>query len=131
MSSAPRAVIAAHGDVAEGLASAVGQITGRRAAFTTLSNRDRSAADIEADLRAIVDGSGVRVIFTDLPGGSCTLAARRVVRDHPDIVLVTGVNLAALLDFACNGGVPAPDAARQAADRGRAAVTVTRVPGAG
>ena len=124
-SSAPRAVIAAHGEVAAGLLSAVAQVTGRADAFHALSNRDLCAADIERDLRALVTEAGVMVIFTDLPGGSCTLAARRVLRDHPDVVLVTGVNLAALLDFACNDGAPPADAARQAADRGRAAVGAT------
>ncbi len=131
MSSAPRAIIAAHGDVAAGLASAVGQITGREDAFTTLSNRGLCAVDIERDLRARLDESGAQVIFTDLPGGSCTSAARRVLRDRPELVLVTGVNLAALLDFACNDAVPASAAARQAADRGRAAVAATGAAGAG
>jgi PTS system N-acetylgalactosamine-specific IIA component len=130
-SSGPRAVVAAHGDVAAGLVSAVAQVTGRADAFRTLSNRDLCASDIERDLRALVDDAGVRVIFTDLPGGSCTIAARRVLRDHPEVVLVTGVNLAALLDFACNDAAPAVDAARQAADRGRAAVAATGAPVAG
>ena len=130
-SSPPRAVVAAHGDVAAGLAAAVGQITGNGSVFATLSNRGLCAADIERDLRALVADSGARVIFTDLPGGSCTLAARRIARDHPEIVLVTGVNLAALLDFACNDAASAVDAARQAADRGRAAVVATGAPVAG
>lgn len=131
MSSGPHAVVAAHGDVASALTSAVAQITGQSEAFTALSNNGRCASDIEQDLRAVVLGSDVRVIFTDLPGGSCTLAARRVARDHPDLVLVTGVNLAALLDFACNVGAAGPaDAARQAAERGRAAVAATGAPGA-
>ena len=124
-------MIAAHGDVAAGLASAVAQITGRADAFATLSNRGLCAADIERDLRAALDASGAQVIFTDLPGGSCTIAARRVARDRPDVVLVTGVNLAALLDFACNDAAPSGDAARQAAERGRAAVVANGVAGAG
>jgi PTS system N-acetylgalactosamine-specific IIA component len=132
MTSSPRrAVIAAHGDVAAGLVSAVGQITGRDGDFATLSNRGLCAADIERDLRAVIAESGARVIFTDLPGGSCTIAARRVARDSPDLVLVTGVNLAALLDFACNDAVPPADAARQAAERGRAAVAASGAPVAG
>ena len=132
MTNSPaRAVIAAHGDVAAGLAAAVGQITGRSDAFATLSNRGLCAADIERDLRAALDASGAGVIFTDLPGGSCTIAARRVIRDRPDLVLVTGVNLAALLDFACNDAAPAGDAALRAAERGRAAVAATGAPVAG
>ena len=124
-------MIAAHGDVAAGLAAAVAQITGRADDFATLSNRGLCAADIERELRELVAASHALVIFTDLPGGSCTLAARRVARDHPEIALVTGVNLAALLDFACNDGAPDGDAARQAAERGRAAVVATGAAGAG
>ena len=130
-SSGPRAVIAAHGDVATGLLSAVAQVMGHDGGFHALSNRNLCAADIERDLRALVETAGVAVIFTDLPGGSCTLAARRVLRDHPEVVLVTGVNLAALLDFACNESASPADAARQAAERGRAAVAVAGAPVAG
>jgi PTS system N-acetylgalactosamine-specific IIA component len=107
------------------LVSAVGQITGRGEVFLTLSNRDMSAADVDRAMRDQVEGKGVEVIFTDLPAGSCTMAARRLQRERPTVVLVTGTNLATLLDFVFHTDVPAAEAARHAAEKGRAALVVT------
>jgi PTS system N-acetylgalactosamine-specific IIA component len=66
----------------------------------------------------------VSVIFTDLPAGSATMAARRVARDRPELVLVSGVNLATLLDFVCSSAGSPAEAARAAAERGRASLVV-------
>ena len=120
-----RALVAGHGDFASGIVSAVGQITGRGDAFITLSNRDMSAADVERVMREHVDASALEVIFTDLPAGSCTMAARRLQRERPAVVLVTGTNLATLLDFVFHTDVPASEAARHSAEKGRAALVVT------
>ena len=118
-----RAVVAGHGELAAGLISAVAQITGRQAALVPLSNRGLGAPSLEERLRDEVE-RGARVIFTDLPGGSWTLAARRVMRERPDVVLVTGVNLAALLDFVMRSDAPA-ETAEHAAEKGRSAIAVT------
>ena len=128
---AVRALVAGHGDFATGLVSAVGQITGLGDAFVTLSNRDMSAADVERAMREQVDARGLDVIFTDLPAGSCTMAARRLQRERPQVVLVTGTNLATLLDFVFHTDVPPVDAAQHAADKGRAALVVTGGPPGG
>jgi len=120
-----RALVAGHGDFAAGIVSAVQQITGRGEAFAVLSNRDMSAADVERSMRDQVDAGAIDVIFTDLPAGSCTMAARRLQRERPAVVLVTGTNLAALLDFVFHTDVPATEAARHAADKGRSALVVT------
>jgi N-acetylgalactosamine PTS system EIIA component len=120
-----RALVAGHGDFAAGLVSAVGQITGRGEVFAVLSNRDMSAVDVERAMREQVDAQGLEVIFTDLPAGSCTMAARRLQRERPAFVLVTGTNLATLLDFVFHTDVPAGEAAQHAAEKGRAALVVT------
>jgi N-acetylgalactosamine PTS system EIIA component len=120
-----RALVAGHGDFASGLLSAVGQITGRADAFVALSNSDMSAADVERAMREEVDARAIEVIFTDLPAGSCTMAARRLQRERPGVVLVTGTNLATLLDFVFHTDVPAGQAAQHAAEKGRASLVVT------
>ena len=126
-----RALVAGHGDFATGMVSAVGQITGLGEAFVTLSNRDMSAADVERAMREQVDARRIDVIFTDLPAGSCTMAARRLQRERPGVVLVTGTNLATLLDFVFHTDLPAVQAAQHAADKGRAALIVTGGPPGG
>ena len=120
---AVRAIVAGHGDFAAGLVSAVDQITGRGSAFRAISARDLSGADLDKLLLEVVQETGVSVVFTDLQAGSCTMAARRVLRERPDVLLVAGTNLPMLLDFVFAEDVPAIEAARHALDRGRAAMT--------
>ncbi|MCC6319184.1 MAG: hypothetical protein IT361_16040 [Gemmatimonadaceae bacterium] len=118
-----RALIAGHGDFATGLVSAAVQITGRDDVFVSLSNRGLSAADVAAAMARILDETGARVVFTDLPAGSCTMAARRLQRERADLLVVVGVNLATLLDFIFDDADDAV-AARQAAEKGRAAIAI-------
>src|SRR6266513_1683958 len=89
-----RAIVVGHGEFSAGLVSAVGQICGLADKLVVLSNVGQTPEDIEATLRQQLERTGARVIFTDLPGGSATIAARRIARDNPEVVLVTGVNLA-------------------------------------
>jgi N-acetylgalactosamine PTS system EIIA component len=117
------AIVVGHGEFSAGLASAVQQITGMADQFVCLSNTGMAPGDIEQTLRSHLS-AGVSVIFTDLPAGSATMAARRVARDRPDLVLVSGVNLATLLDFVCSSAASPAEAARGAAERGRASLVV-------
>ena len=120
-----RAVVAGHADFASGIVSAVVQITGRDDVFLAMSNRGMSAQDVERAMRELASGGGIQVIFTDLPAGSCTMAARRLQRDHPGLSVVTGTNLVALLDFVFADDVEPAEASRQAAEKGRAALLST------
>lgn len=117
-----RAILAGHGDFAAGMVSAVQQITGLGGVFRTVTSRDLSASDLEATIRGAIEDSGVRVVFTDLQAGSCTMAARRVLRDRHDVLFVAGANLPMLLDFALSPEANAVDAARHAIERGKAAI---------
>jgi PTS system N-acetylgalactosamine-specific IIA component len=117
-----RAVVAGHADFAAGLVSAVQQITGRGAELRAVSARDLSGADLETAMRKALEETGARVVFTDLQAGSCSMAARRLSRAMPDVLLVAGANLPMLLDFVFADSVPPVDAARHAMERGRAAI---------
>jgi PTS system N-acetylgalactosamine-specific IIA component len=120
---APRAIVAGHGDFAQGLVSAVQLITGRGEMLMAVSGRG-SAGDIEGVIRRAVEESGVRVVFTDLQAGSCTMSARRVLRDKADSVLIAGVNLPTLIDFVFADQEPATSAAKRAFERGRTAMSI-------
>jgi PTS system N-acetylgalactosamine-specific IIA component len=122
-SDLPRAIVAGHGDFANGLVSAVQQITGRGDQLIGVSVAKLCVEDIENLLRQKMIDSNVRVIFTDLQAGSCTMAARRILRGMDDAVLVAGANLPMLLDFVFAEGRNAPEAARHAAERGRVAIS--------
>lgn len=123
----PVAIVAAHGDLAFGFVSAVEQITGRGELFLPMSNAGMGAADIEHALLTLVDTRQIRVIFTDLPAGSCTIAARRVVAARPQVVLVTGASLPLLLDFMSHEELEPTEAVTHAVDR--AVRSLLTVPG--
>ncbi|HEY0241201.1 MAG TPA: hypothetical protein VGC52_00925 [Gemmatimonadaceae bacterium] len=120
--SAPRAIVAGHGSFPEGIVNAVDQISGRGKVFVPLSNQGLSGDDIESRLNRVSSESGVKVFFTDLPGGSATLAVRRLMRQNPDLVLVTGANLATLLEFVFQAETDPVAAAKTAVEKGRAAM---------
>jgi len=120
----PRAIVVGHGEFAGGLVSAVGQICGMADKLVVLSMMGMTPEDIESTIRDELDRTGARVIFTDLPAGSATIAARRIVKEDPGIVLVSGVNLATLLDFVFSTAASPTEAARAAAERGKASLIV-------
>jgi PTS system N-acetylgalactosamine-specific IIA component len=121
-------IVCGHGSFAEGLISAVEQITGKGSLLVGISNHDCGAEYLEGRLREELERTGARALFTDLPGGSATLAARKILRTTPGVVLVTGSNLGVLLDFVFHVGDGVAEAAKQAAERGRACITVSEAP---
>lgn len=123
--TAPRAIVAGHGEFAAGLISAVEQITGRGDVFIAVSARHLSASDLQELLLRTVDETGVSVVFTDLQAGSCTMASRKLLRERPDVLCVAGVNLPMLLDFVFADDKSPKDAAQHAVERGRAAIAAT------
>ncbi len=105
MSEGPRAVVAGHGKFAEGIISAVQQITGMGHLLTPVSNTGLTPAAIETAIREAMVVANARVVFTDLPAGSCTAIVRRVSKSSPDITLVTGVTLPTLLAYVMGASI--------------------------
>lgn len=124
MSNSARAIVVGHGTFPEGMIGAVELITGRGDMFIAVSNYGLSGDDIEARVRGAAAESGAKVFFSDLPAGSAAMAVRRFLRDNAECVLVTGANLAALLEFAFQQDMAPLEAARQAALKGRLALVV-------
>lgn len=119
-----RGIIVSHAAVAQALAAAVASITGIEDALTAVSNEGCGTEALAERLRAAV-GDGPAVLFVDLPGGSCMTSSTRYARQHADIAVVTGVNLAMLLDFVFHRDIPPEEAARRAVDAGGKAIRVT------
>lgn len=124
--SAPtvRALVAGHADFAAGLVSAVDLITGQGRVLEAIQVAGLCGEDIQNLLRERIQATGATVIFTDLQAGSCTMAARRLLREVADVVLVSGTNLPMLLDFALSPATDPRDAARAAVERGKASMSV-------
>ena len=119
----PGVVVAGHGDFAAGMRDAVERVAGAQERLATVSNHGLDAERIVAVLVEAVDRVRADVIFTDLPAGSCTLAARRLAKTRGNISVVTGANLPMLLDFLLTGRTGSAGAAVAAA-KGREAITV-------
>jgi N-acetylgalactosamine PTS system EIIA component len=120
----PRAIVAGHGELPQGLVNAVDCISGCGSVFLALSNFGLAGSDIEGKLREKAAEHGIKVFFTDLPGGSATVAVRRMMRTDPTLVLITGANLSTLLEFVFQPDANPADAARHAAEKGRATLVV-------
>jgi mannose/fructose-specific phosphotransferase system component IIA len=119
-----RGVIVSHAAVAQALVAAVAAITGIEGALTPVSN-EGCGTDALAQRLSQAVGTGPAVLFVDLPGGSCFTSSARYARQHAEIAVVTGVNLAMLLDFVFHRDVSPDEAARRAVDAGGKAIRVT------
>jgi N-acetylgalactosamine PTS system EIIA component len=117
-----RALVAGHGDFAAGLISAVEAVTGRGDLLEPIQVKGICGEDIQQLLRERIVATGAQVIFTDLQAGSCTMAARRLLRDRPEVLLVSGTNLPMLLDFVMSSAPSAHEAAHASVDRARSAI---------
>ncbi|MCY4572479.1 MAG: hypothetical protein OXF01_06720 [Gemmatimonadetes bacterium] len=114
-----RGIVVAHGGLAEGLVDAVRQIAGvTPEELVGVPNRGRGFEDLCARTRDAL-APARNVIFTDLPSGSCHLAAMIVVRELPEIPVVTGVNLPMLLDFVFNRGLGFDELVPRLAEKAR------------
>ena len=121
MSEPLHGVIVTHAAVAQALLAAVAAITGVSDALVPVSNDGcDSGALTERLMRAI--GGRPAVLFVDLPGGSCLTTSVRLAKGATDVAVVTGVNLAMLLDFVFHRDLAPADAARRAADAGSKAI---------
>ena len=98
MSEPLRGVIVCHGVLARALVDATAQISGMTDVLVPVSNSGCDRGDLEARVEAAV-GTMPTVVFVDMASGSCLFAVLRRLRERENVRVVTGVNLAMLLDF--------------------------------
>lgn len=123
----PAGIVIGHGDMAEGLVSAVRRIVGARAdLLLPLSNEGKSPDELRAEIAEAARG-GSAIVFVDLQAGSCCTAALASCSECADRVVVTGVNLPMLLDFVFNHGIPFGELVERLVERGRDAIKRVRV----
>jgi mannose PTS system EIIA component len=123
MSEPLRGIIVSHAAVAEAMVAAVRAITGVDDALVAVSNE---GCDQDALKQRLVSAAQNKpaVLFVDLPGGSCLTSSVRLARGHAELAVVTGVNLAMLLDFVFHRELLPAEAARRAVDAGARAIKV-------
>ena len=117
-----RGVVVAHGSLAESLVGAVRRIAGvTSGALCGVPGGELGRRDLCKRILAELTGPR-NLIFTDLPSGSCHLAALIVTRENPGVPVMTGVNLPMLLDFVFHRRLGFDELVPRLAEKGRAAI---------
>ena len=123
MSEALRGVVVCHGRMAAALIEAAEGITGVKDVLVPVSNTDCDRGTLETRiLEAVNDGPAV--VFVDLASGSCLIATLARLRGRAGVSVVTGVNLAMLVDFVFHREQAPADAAERAVAAGCRAIKV-------
>jgi mannose/fructose-specific phosphotransferase system component IIA len=94
-------IIVTHGKLAEALREAAAAVAGDASHLEIVSNDGLSQEELVLRVRDAIARAGDEgaIVFTDLGGGSCAIASRLVLRERSNVRMVTGVNLAMLVDF--------------------------------
>ncbi len=124
------ALVITHGDVGRELVRVVEMILGPVEGFTALTNSGKSVQDLTIEIRQHLTsppdrGSGISLLFIDDFGGSCANAAQIAVAEGEPALIITGVNLAMLLDFVTwRDTMEAGELSRRLVEKGREAISV-------
>ncbi len=121
MSEALRGVVVCHGGLAAAMVAAAEQITGLTGLLVPVSNTGCDPATIEARITSAIAAKPA-VVFVDMPSGSCLFAAMHRLREEPNVKVVTGVNLAMLIDFVFHVDETPTEAAARAVATGERAI---------
>jgi mannose/fructose-specific phosphotransferase system component IIA len=117
-----RGIVVTHGNAAQGLVEAVRGIAGvAPEALVPISN-EGLGRDALCDRIRDAFGEGRQILFTDLPSGSCHLAAMLVAREATDVAVISGVNLPMLLDFVFKRGLELNELVPRLLDKGRTGI---------
>jgi PTS system mannose-specific IIA component len=114
-------VIVGHAGLAAALVDAVEQIAGQGSGLVAVSNADCDRDGLE-DRILVAVGDRPTIVFIDMPAGSCLFAVMRRLQSLPEVRVVTGVNLAMLLEFVFNRDRTPADAAEHLAHVGARAI---------
>ena len=116
-----KGVVVGHAGLAAALIGAVEQISGPNSGLVAISNVDCDRGALEERIIAAVT-PGPSLVFIDMPSGSCHFAAMRRIQSMAGVRVVTGVNLAMLLEFVFHREEPVDEVAIHIADVGARAV---------
>lgn len=123
MSEELRGVVVCHGGLAGALVEAAEQISGLSGALIPVSNTGCDRDTLEDRLLAAVDRQPA-VVFVDLASGSCLFAVLKRLRAEPSVKVVTGVNLAMLVDFVFHRSLSPAEAASHAVAAGEKSIRI-------
>jgi mannose/fructose-specific phosphotransferase system component IIA len=95
-------VVVGHGRLAEGLLSALAVVAGEQEHLWALSNQGRDGEELEAEIAGILAERGAgreAFLLSDMDGGSCGQACRRLLANGSVRAVFYGVSLPLLIEF--------------------------------
>ena len=116
-------VVVCHGPLAEALVRAAEQISGIKGALVPVTNSGCDRDTLEQRVLSAVNGQPA-IVFVDLPSGSCSVAVLKRLRGEPSVRVVTGVNLAMLVDFVFHRTLSPGDAAARVVAAGEKSIRI-------
>jgi mannose/fructose-specific phosphotransferase system component IIA len=97
------ALLVMHADLASALLRAAEKVYGPIEDVRVLSNEGFSRSQLEDAIEVEVQGwAHGGLVLTDFWGGSCHTCGAAAMRRHGEIIILTGINLPALLDYLHN-----------------------------
>lgn len=125
------ALVITHGGVGRELVRVVEMILGPVEGLIALTNAGKSVQVLTAEIRTALaaarggEAAGTSLLFIDDFGGSCANAAQIAVAEGEKALILTGINLAMLLDFVTWRETLSPaELSRRLVEKGREAITV-------
>jgi len=124
------ALVVTHGGVARELLAVVESILGPGQGLEAMTNTAKSAQVLaeevsdwcDAHLSGPTDGA---VLFVDDMAGSCAVACRLIANRKRPVRVLSGVNLAMLLDFTTwRESLPIEELTRRLVEKGRQAIAI-------
>jgi len=127
-------LVITHGDLGAELLRVQEMIMGPEAGLASLSNSGKSHTALVAEIGAWLETTSTEadgaLLFIDDVGGSCANAAQMAAAGDFPVRILTGINLAMLLDFLTwRESLPPDELARRLVEKGRAAVAELGLPG--
>jgi len=116
-------VVVCHASLAGALVQAAEQISGIPGALVPVSNTGCDRDTLEERVVAALRGRPA-VVFVDLASGSCSFAVLKRLRGEPSVKVVTGVNLAMLVDFVFHRTLSPDEAATRAMAAGEKSIRI-------
>jgi mannose/fructose-specific phosphotransferase system component IIA len=123
MSEVLRGVVVCHGGLAKALVEAAESISGVTGVLLPVSNSGCDRDALEKRVAETVDRQP-SVVFVDLASGSCLFAVLKRMSALPGVKVVTGVNLAMLVDFVFHVTLTPAAAAERAIAAGTKAIRI-------
>ncbi|MCX7994395.1 MAG: PTS mannose transporter subunit IIAB [candidate division WOR-3 bacterium] len=95
-----KGIIIGHGDFARALLSTAEKIMGKQNMVEVFSNENLSCGLLTETLKKSLNADDYeKIIFVDLPGGSCAISCLNLLKEYKNLKILCGVNLPMLLEF--------------------------------